>query len=223
MHARTLALLLALAALPSAAQPGRPAPPEAAAPADSAAAPAPSDSTAAPRLTGLLRRVAADAADREATPSPLIQNALVQASRAASHVFGSGLKVTLPPGWDGPVTAVDHGPPGERYAFRNATPGHPLAGAVLRVERVGGLDPLQRERWVRGQTTYGYNGTAPMGPTLAPLAGLALEVEGGGQGGAVVFTQRRGEMWTAQVVAPAATWRARRGEVLAALAGVSLP
>ena len=231
MHVPTAALsvLLALAVAPASAQPPAPLADAAASAADSTQAdstladPAQADSTAAPRLTGLLRRVATEAQEQQEARGRLAQAALERASRPTRHVFSSGLNVTLPPGWDGPTTALDQGPPRERYTFQNAAPGHPLAGAILRVERVGGLNPLEREQWVRGQTTYGYNGTRPVGPASAPAAGLALEVEGAGQAGAVVFAHHRGEMWALQVVAPTALWRARRAEVLAVLAGVALP
>ncbi len=174
-------------------------------------------------MTGLLRRVAEEAQNRQRAQRQLIQTALEQASRPTQHVFASGLRVDLPSGWDGPATALDEGPARERYTFQNAAVGHPLEGAILRAERAGGLNPLQREQWVRGQTSYGYNGTRPVGPAAAPMAGLALEVEGGGQGGVVVFAQHRGEMWTFQVVAPAGLWYQRRADLLAVLGGVALP
>ena len=223
MHAPT-AVLLALLLLAAAPAFGQPPPPPAASAADSTQADSVrTDSTAGPRLTGLIRRVAAEARDQRQAQSRLAQAALEQASRPTRHVFGSGLTVTLPPGWDGPATALDEGPARERYTFQNAASGHPLEGAVLRAERVGGLNPLQREQWTRGLTTYGYNGTRPVGPAAAPIAGLALEVEGGGQGGVVVFAQHRGETWTVQVVAPAGVWHQRRADVLAVLGGVALP
>ena len=140
------------------------------------------------------------------------------------HAFGkTGLRVTLPAGWNGPVAAVeDHAESYALYTFSNAAD-HPLAGTTLRIERVQGLNQLLRERWANGQTSYGYHGTRPVGPAAQPLPGVGLEVEGRGTGGAVVFLQRGLANWAVQIEAPASVWAERRGEVLAVLAGVELP
>ncbi len=144
--------------------------------------------------------------------------------RPTLHAFGAtGLRVTLPAGWTGPVAAADA--QAERYAlytFENAAD-HPLAGTTLRVERVQGLNQLVRQRFQQGQTGYGYHGTRPIGPAATPLPGLGMEVEGPGTAGAVVFLQRGLASWTVQIEAPASVWAAHRGEVLTVLAGVEIP
>ena len=141
------------------------------------------------------------------------------------HLFGqTGLRVTLPPGWEGPVSALEAGLPDyAEYTFRNAAPGHPLEGAVLRVERISGLNALFRERFRRGQTTYGYHGAMPVGPAATPGSGFGVEVEGYGVGGATAFAEGRSGMWALSVQAPAAVWASRPGDVLAVLAGVRRP
>jgi hypothetical protein len=139
-------------------------------------------------------------------------------------VFGTGLRVTLPPGWDGQAAATEAALPGDAlYTFQNVTPGHPLQGADLRLERVAGLNELLRGRWSRGLTTYGYHGTTADGPATTPLPGFGVEMAGAGQAGAVVFTQRGASMWAVQVDAPTSLSRARRAEVLALLPGGALP
>ena len=147
------------------------------------------------------------------------------AARPVLHAFGrTGLRVTLPAGWDGP-TAQDEGrlPAYARYTFTSAAPG-PLAGATLRVEQVTGLNPLDEQRWRVGQTATGYHGTRPVGPAAVPLGALvAFETAGTGTGGAVAFLQRGRTVWAVSVQAPAALWRARRDDVLALMAGVAVP
>jgi hypothetical protein len=165
-------------------------------------------------------------------PSPPVADAPpVEApiARPALHAFGrTGLRVTLPAGWDGP-TAQDEGrlPAYALYTFTSAAPG-PLAGATLRVEQVTGLNPLDEQRWRVGQTATGYHGTRPVGPAAVPLGALvAFETAGtgtgGGTGGAVAFFQRGRTFWAVSVQAPAALWRARRDDVLALMAGVAVP
>lgn len=141
------------------------------------------------------------------------------------HVFGrTGLRVTLPAGWDGPARA-DEGrlPRLAVYTFENTAPG-PFAGMVLRVEQVVGLHAMDQERWRRGQMPNGYHGARPVGPIDSGLPALiALETARPGRGGAVAFLQRGQTYWALSVEAPSATWAARRAEVLALFAGVQLP
>lgn len=135
----------------------------------------------------------------------------------------TGAAVTLPGSWTGPLTIVeDELPDYALYTARNANPASPLRDAVLRVERVTGLNALYRERWTKGQTTYGYHGASPVGPAPVP-EGLGLEVEGPGTGGAVAFTQRGATLWAVAIEVPAAAWATHRAEALAILAGVRLP
>ena len=141
------------------------------------------------------------------------------------HVFGrTGLRVTLPAGWDGPATA-DEGrlPRLAVYTFQNAASG-PLAGVVLRAEQVIGLNALEQERWKRGQMPYGYHGARPTGPIATGLPALiAMETSRPGAGGAVAFLQRGQTYWALSVEAPVAVWAGRRAEVLALFAGIDLP
>ena len=130
--------------------------------------------------------------------------------------------MTLPPGWDGDVAADEaHLPAYALYTFENAAPG--LEGAVLRVEQVVGLDPLERERWRTGAVRYGYHGLRPVGPAALPVAGLSVEAAGAGRAGAVAFVQRGTTYWALHVSAPTAVWASHRPGLLAALAGVVLP
>ncbi|MAQ92370.1 MAG: hypothetical protein CMM84_02395 [Rhodothermaceae bacterium] len=140
------------------------------------------------------------------------------------HVVGTaGVTMLLPAGWDGPVSAVETEDPGYAlYSARNDAPDHLLAGAVLRVERITGLNPLLRERFTRGQTSYGYHGTAPVGPAAVP-DGLGIEVAGPGTGGAVAFITRGPILWAVSVQAPATTWAAHRAEVMGLLLSPRLP
>ena len=140
------------------------------------------------------------------------------ASRAAFAFASTGLRVTLPPGWDGPVAADEARLPAYAlYTFEDAED-----GAVLRVERVTGLNPVERERWRTGAVRYGYHGTRPVGPAALPVAGLGVEVSGGDRGGAVAFVQRGAAYWALHVSAPAEVWASHRPGLLAALAGVAL-
>lgn len=157
-------------------------------------------------------------------PSAAAQRAVPDTSASpAAYAFAStGLRVALPPVWNG-ETAVDEArlPNYALYTFTSDAPG--LDGATLRVERVVGLDALARERWRTGAVRYGYHGTRPVGPAALPVAGLGVEVAGGGRGGAVAFVQRGSTYWALHVSAPAEVWAVRRADLLAALAAVELP
>ncbi len=181
----------------------------------------PRDSTAGPRLGALLRRAGADALAAQAQVVSVPPPAPPPAPTV--HAFGSGLRVTVPAGWDGPASAYDGDPAYGLYTFENTAPDHPLRDTIVRLERVGGLNDLLRERWMRGQTPHGYHGTRPVGPSAAPVPGFGVEVEGVGVRGVTVFTQSRSGYWALQVVAPSDVWAQRRGDVLALLAGVALP
>lgn len=153
------------------------------------------------------------AAQAQATPP---------APEAAVFVYGeTGLRVTLPAGWEG---AADEGrlPAHAVYTFANAAPG-PLQGATLRVERVVGLNPVEQQLWGQGRSLRGYGDARPVGPASAPLPGLALEVASEGRGGVIVFFRRGMAFWVAKAEAPAATWAARPDAVAALLAAVEVP
>ena len=166
-----------------------------------------------------LALVAAQAAVAQAPAAP---------PPAPAYAFGAtGLRVTLPAGWDGPG-AVDEArlPARAAYTFANAAAG-PLAGAVLHVERAVGLNPVEQELWRQGRTTAGYGHARPVGPAAAPLPGTAFEIAGAGRGGpqtggAIVFFQRGPAFWVVKAEAPAATWAARPAAVLALMAGVEV-
>lgn len=137
---------------------------------------------------------------------------------------GTGLRVTLPAGWDGLASADESRLPGYAlYALANTAAGSGLADATLRIERVVGLTPLDAQRWRTGAVPYGYHGTRPVGPIALPLPGLGLEVAGAAEAGAVAFAQRGTVYWTVQIVGPPALWASRRADLLAVLAGVALP
>lgn len=132
----------------------------------------------------------------------------------------TGLRVTLPADWNGDVTADEAALPAYAlYTFE----GGETAGVVLHVERVVGLNPLERERWRAGSVRYGYHGLRPVGAAALPVGGLGVEVTGADRGGAVAFVQRDDAYWTVHVSAPAAVWAAHRAALEAALAGVQIP
>lgn len=215
-----LFVALALAVLPASAQSDLPG--TASSAADSTLAASDStrttpDSTALPRFGALLRRIATDASEAQAqelAPPP--------PAAPAVYAFESGVRVTLPPGWDGPTSSHQGDPSYSIYSFQNTAAGD-LEGAAVRLERVAGLNDLLRERWMRGQTPHGYHGTRPVGPSSVPISGFAVEVEGPGTRGVSVFTQRRDGLWALQVVAPLAVWAQRRGELTALLSSITLP
>lgn len=136
----------------------------------------------------------------------------------------TGVTVTLPVGWDGPVEVEEARLPGyAHYAFSNEAAGHPLYGAVVRVERLFALSPHHMQRWQTGAVPYGYHGLRPVGPLALPVAGLGLEVRGGGRGGAVAFVRRGAAHWAVHVSAPEAVWETHRDRLLPLVAAVVLP
>ena len=219
--------LLLLALLPAAALAQAPAAPPDTTAADSSLAASLAAELAADSLAQVRRADSLAAAAPAPTPraSVALRAGAERATAPVRYQFGAtGLRVTLPPGWDGPRAAMEARLPGYAlYTLLNETPGHPLRGAVLRVERVVGLNEFYRHRWMNGQTTYGYHGSEPVGPANVPLPGTGLEVRGLGTGGAVAFTQSRGALWAVQIEAPAELWARERGALLAVLAGVDLP
>jgi hypothetical protein len=150
--------------------------------------------------------------------------ARAQAQLPRTEALGTtGASVTLPGSWTGPITVAEGELPDYAlYVARNTNFASPLHGAVLRVERVTGLNALYRERWTKGQTTYGYHGASPVGPAPVP-DGLGLEVAGPGTGGVVAFTPRGATLWAVALEVPEAAWAAHRAEALAILASVRLP
>ena len=229
---RLAAVLLVFALLPASAEAQRPTrrilsrpwpAPAAAQTSDARAAEAPvvaepSEDTPAPRTAPTPRTAPAIQA---ALPSGMT----VQAEPAAPalSVFGrTGLRVTLPPGWDAPP-AVDETrlPAYALYAFRAAS--GPLAGTTLRVEQVVGLNPAEEQQWRTGRTARGYDGTRPVGPATVGGALAAFETAGNGTAGVTAFFQRGRTFWSVQAQAPAAVWAARRADVAALMQSVALP
>ncbi len=190
-------------------------------PAAAATAPAPQPSDARADAAPVVAQTS------DATPAPAPEPAAVPAPAAAPtlHVFGrTGLRVTLPAGWDGPAVADESRlPAAALYTFTSAAPG-PLAGTTLRVDQVVGLNPAEEQQWRSGQTRVGYHGARPVGPASVPVEALvAFEIAGTGTGGAVAFLQRGRTFWAVSVQAPTALWQARRADVLALMAATSIP
>ena len=135
----------------------------------------------------------------------------------------TGLVIDLPPGWSETLSVSETELPAyARYSFAAAS-GSPLAGTTLHVERLAGLNALDRERWTRGLTPYGYHGLRPVGPLDLPVPGLGIELKERGSGGAVAFVQRGQTFWAVHVQAPEAVWSAYRAEAIALLGAVRLP
>ena len=85
-------------------------------------------------------------------------------SRAEPLVFErGGFAVDLPEGWTARVDADEERLPGAAsYTITNSSREGALAGAVLRIERRVGLNPLVRQRWMLGRVPVGYHGAQPV-------------------------------------------------------------
>lgn len=146
------------------------------------------------------------------------------AEAATLSVSGrTGLRVALPAGWRRSAVDESRLPAYALYAYTG-----PLRGVMLRVEQVVGLNPLEEQRWRVGQTATGYNGARPVAAITVPLAALAAFETAGGTagnetGGATAFLQRGRTFWAVSVEAPAPVWRTRRADLVALMAGVSVP
>ena len=116
------------------------------------------------------------------------------------------LLVRLPEGWIG-TQAVDETLLPGRATYRWEATAAPLAGTVVAVERVVGLNPLMQERWRRGQAASGYYGLRPTGALtdekLVFGPGVGLEIAAGETLGRVYFVQRGEVFWSVHVSAPA--------------------
>ena len=156
--------------------------------------------------------------------------AAAEAARLALPVVyatGYGLTVTLPAGWDGPVTAQEAAFPGYAlYTFDNAGD-HAVPGARLRIERIGTLNPVDAERWRRGQSPYGLHGLQPVAPAGAVVlpAGVqaAVALAGGGLRGLTAYARRGTTYWAVQAAVPEAFYTAAPSVLAELLAGVQLP
>lgn len=169
------------------------------------------------------------------------QDSLRQAAQAAAaaaeayrlslpvvYATGYGLTVTLPGGWDGPVTAQETAFPGYAlYTFDNARLDRAIPGARLRIERIGTLNPLDAERWRRGQSGYGLHGLRPVAPSDAAAlpAGTeaAVAVEGDGLRGVTAYARRGNTYWAVQAAVPQAIYDAAPAVLTDLLSGVQLP
>lgn len=139
------------------------------------------------------------------------------------QLFGrTDLRVSLPQGWPEGVADESRLPAYAQYTFTAGAGA--FSGAVLRVERVVGLNPAEEQQWRGGQTPYGYHGARPVG-ALAHAGDVlvAFETAGPGVKGASAFAQRGRTFWAVSVVAPEAIWAARRDEVVALLSLVTIP
>ncbi|MEM6288726.1 MAG: hypothetical protein AAF845_16430 [Bacteroidota bacterium] len=190
--------------------------------------------TFAPTETVLRDTVAADtvaadtlAAAPEAAPPKVVEVTEKEAAPPPPTRYASeatGFAITLPAGWTGPSSVTETDLPAyAHYTFSGAASGSALAGVTLHVERIVGLNALDQQRWTRGLTPYGYHGLEPVGPASVPVAGLGIELSGGGQAGAVAFVQRGQTFWAVHVQAPEAAWASRRTEILSVLSAVDLP
>ncbi|WP_412067863.1 hypothetical protein [Rubrivirga sp. IMCC43871] len=183
------------------------------------------DSTTVSAFAQQALRQAASGAAQRARPSPMLGMALRAATQPTVAVLSDiDVVVTLPPGWSGPQHAsTEHLPRYALFTLENDAPRHPLAGAVVRVERVVGFEGIERERWLRGLTPYRYHGAGPIGVIAVPGHPFAVEVAGGGARGAVVFVRHHTALWAVGVEAPDALWARQRDALLALIRGVRLP
>lgn len=139
----------------------------------------------------------------------------------------TGLQVDLPPEWEGPTLATEDGLPAyASYVFENANAESDLSGVVLRIDRVVGLDPVRRERWLRGQSEIGYHGARPVS-ALPPdhilfRPGTALLAKTSTTTSLVFFTVRDGAHYAVQVEAPTARFDALQVQMLNVARGVTL-
>lgn len=152
----------------------------------------------------------------------------VEMSRPVAYATGYGLQVVLPPGWDGPVVAEESGFPGYAlYSFENARLDRSIPGARVVVERVASLNPLEQERWRRGQSPYGLHGLRPaaaLDPATLPLpAQAAIAVAGIGVRGVTVYAQRGTVHWAVQATVPQVVYDANPTVLATLLAGLTLP
>ena len=152
----------------------------------------------------------------------------VELSRPVAYATGYGLRVVLPPGWDGLVAADESAFPGyASYRFDNARPDRAVPGARVRIERVGALNPLEQERWRRGQSPYGLHGLRPIAAldaaTVPFPAQAAIAVEGAGTRGATVYAQRGTVYWAVQVTVPQNVYEADPRVLTDLLSGLTLP
>ena len=127
---------------------------------------------------------------------------------APFHSETTDLVIQLPAGWEGAQSVSETTLPARAtYRFEATAPG--LAGAVVIVERVIGLNPLAQERFRRGQVAFGYHGLRPTallaGEEMVFGSGAGLAVSGGDRIGRVYFVQRGRVFWAVHLAAPEAT------------------
>ncbi len=121
-----------------------------------------------------------------------------------------GFALELPDGWSGPQE-VDESrfPSAATYRLRNAAAG-PLAGAEVLVVRRTGLNPMLRERWVRGRVPLDLGALRPVealgGARLAFASGAGFRMAGGGREALVYFTAQGGAYYAVAVAASAAAF-----------------
>ncbi|MFN3595650.1 MAG: hypothetical protein ACK41D_00085 [Rubricoccaceae bacterium] len=139
----------------------------------------------------------------------------------------TGLTVHLPPDWHGATHIDEAGLPARASYVFAASDTAALAGATLHVERATGLNPLQQQRWVRGQGPafmQDAQAVAAARPSEAVFAqATALEVRRGGARGLAYFLVHGGAHYAVLVQVPAGRFEALRGALAQVARGVRLP
>jgi hypothetical protein len=155
----------------------------------------------------------------------LLAALLVAAPAFAQQTYASGLSVTLPEGWEGPTEVDESGLPGRAsYRFENRSETSPLIGTVLHVERVTGLNPVMRERWIQGRVPYGYHGARPIAPlSSSPWPGaVGFRTEREDFLGDVYFLVQGSVYWAVQIEAPATVFLANEETLRSLLRGLQI-
>lgn len=119
----------------------------------------------------------------------------------------TGLVVALPEGWEGSAAVDEEGLPSRALYTFTAEASGPYAGAVLRVEQVHGLDPLARQRWMRGHgpaLPSGLRPVAALDPSATPFSSaIGMATEGPGVRGALYLLARGPALYAVSAEAPA--------------------
>lgn len=140
----------------------------------------------------------------------------------SAQSFDTGLSLTLPDDWTG-TEEVDEGslPQTASYRFVNTNPESDWLGAVVHVERVTGLNPMMRERWMQGRVPFGYHGAQPVAAVSRASVpfpnAVGIQTTRDDRPGAVYFLATGQTYWAVQVEVPASMLEAQP-DALAVLA-----